>query len=153
MEASVATSPPKGRPPRMGPPKSGKDAVEGSAAWRLSDRIGLAICWALGLLFCAIAIAIVVYLMVQGLKYLKLSMLLTPATAGFSQSQSGGFSDALIGTLIVAVMGISIALPAPVRDRSTRAAATARAAWCAEPMSPISGPGNAGGRSRPASAW
>ena len=76
--------------------------VEGSAAWRLSDRIGLAICWALGLLFCAIAVAIVVYLMVQGLQYLKLSMLFTPATAGFSQSQSGGFSDALLGTLIVA---------------------------------------------------
>jgi phosphate transport system permease protein len=95
-------------------PKSGKDAVEGSAAWRLSDRIGLAICWALGLLFCAIAVAIVVYLMVQGLKYLKPSMLVTPATAGFSQSQSGGFSDALFGTLIVAVMGISIALPAGV---------------------------------------
>ena len=96
----------------MGPPKSGKDAVEGSAAWRLSDRIGLAICWALGLLFCAIAVAIVIYLMVQGLQYLKLSMLFTPATAGFSQSQSGGFSDALLGTMIVAVMGISIALPA-----------------------------------------
>jgi phosphate transport system permease protein len=98
----------------MGPPKSGKDAVEGSATWRLSDRIGLAICWALGLLFCAIAVAIVVYLMVQGLKYLKPSMLVTPATVGFSESQSGGFSDALIGTLIVAAMGISIALPAGV---------------------------------------
>jgi phosphate transport system permease protein len=115
MEASVATPPPAGaRPPRMGPPKSGKDAVEGSAAWRLSDRIGLAICWTLGLLFCAVAVAIVVYLMAQGVQYLKLSMLVTPATAGFSQSQTGGFSDALFGTLIVAVMGISIALPAGV---------------------------------------
>jgi phosphate transport system permease protein len=95
----------------MGPPKSNNDAVEASAAWRLSDRIGLAICWALGLLFCAIAVAIVLYLMVKGLTYLKPSMLVTPATAGFSQSQSGGFSDALLGTLIVAVMGISIALP------------------------------------------
>jgi phosphate transport system permease protein len=98
----------------MGSPRSGKDAVEGSATWRLSDRIGLAICWALGLLFCAIAVAIAVYLMIQGLKYLKPSMLVTPATAGFSQSQSGGFSDALFGTLIVAAMGISIALPAGV---------------------------------------
>jgi phosphate transport system permease protein len=95
----------------MGPPKSSTDAVEASAAWRLSDRIGLAICWALGLLFCAIAVAIVLYLLVKGLTYLKPSMLVTPASAGFSQSQSGGFSDALFGTLIVAVMGISIALP------------------------------------------
>jgi len=113
MESSVAT-PPAGPPAGVTPPRPGKDADEGSATWRLSDRIGLAICWALGLLFCAIAVAIVVYLMVKGLTYLKPSMLVTPATAGFSQSQSGGFSDALIGTLIVAVMGISIALPAGV---------------------------------------
>ena len=38
-------------------------------------------------------------------------MLVTPATSGFSESQTGGFSDALIGTLIVAVMGFGIALP------------------------------------------
>ncbi len=112
MDASVATPPAAQSPPPGGTPSPPtKGAVEASAAWRLSDRIGLAICWALGLLFCAIAVAIVVYLLVKGLTYLKPSMLVTPATAGFSQSQSGGFSDALIGTLIVAVMGISIALP------------------------------------------
>ena len=115
MEASVATPPPaSGRPPRMGPPKSGKDAVEGSAAWRLSDRIGLAICWALGLLFCAIAVAIVVYLFIQGITYLKPSMLVTPAAGGFTEGESGGFSDALFGTMIVATMGIAIALPAGI---------------------------------------
>ena len=41
----------------------------------LTDRIGLAICWALGLLFCAIAVAIVVYLLVQGIKFLQPEML------------------------------------------------------------------------------
>ena len=81
---------------------------------RSIDRIGLAICWALGLLFCAIAVAIVVYLFIQGITYLKPSMLVTPAAGGFSQGESGGFSDALFGTLIVAVMGIAIALPAGV---------------------------------------
>jgi phosphate transport system permease protein len=111
--SSVAT-PPAARPSAPAPRKPTKDPVEGSATWRLSDRIGLALCWALGLLFCAIAVAIVVYLMLQGLKYLKPSMLVTPATAGFSQAESGGFSDALLGTLIVATMGISIALPAGV---------------------------------------
>jgi phosphate transport system permease protein len=113
MDSSVAT-PPTVSPPGPTPPRPGKGAVEGSATWRLSDRIGLAICWALGLLFCAIAVAIVVYLLIQGLTYLKPSMLVTPATAGFSESQTGGFSDAFIGTLIVAVMGISIALPVGV---------------------------------------
>jgi phosphate transport system permease protein len=114
MESSVAI-PPAGSPPTAPPPnRPAKDPVEASAAWRLSDRIGLAICWALGLLFCAIAVAIVAYLLVKGLTYLKPSMLVTPATTGFSESQSGGFSDAFVGTLIVAVMGISLALPVGV---------------------------------------
>jgi phosphate transport system permease protein len=104
-------SQPASLPPTSGP---GKGAVEGSATWRLSDRIGLAICWGLGLLFCAIAAAIVVYLFLQGIKFLKPSMLVTPATAGFGESQTGGFSDAFIGTLIVAAMGISLALPVGV---------------------------------------
>ncbi len=102
----VPTAPSGGRRP--------KDAVEGSATWSLVDRVGLAICWALGLLFCAIAVAIVAYLFVQGIKFLKPSMLVTPAASGFTENQSGGFSDALIGTLIVAVMGLSLALPAGV---------------------------------------
>ncbi|HYJ21875.1 MAG TPA: ABC transporter permease subunit [Solirubrobacterales bacterium] len=113
MDSSVAT-PPAPPPPATPPPPQGKDAVEGSATWRLSDRVGLAICWALGLLFCAIAVAIVAYLFVQGIKFLKPEMLVTPASAGFSQGESGGFSDALFGTLIVATMGIALALPTGV---------------------------------------
>ena len=112
MDSSVAAPPPPA-PPQKPPPakKTAQDAVEGSVTWALADRIGLAICWALGLLFCAIAVAVVVYLLIQGITYLKPSMLVTPAAAGFTQGESGGFSDALFGTLIVAVMGISIALP------------------------------------------
>lgn len=114
MEAS-ATLPPA-KPPAQ-PTRNGggqKGAAEGSATWSLVDRVGLAICWALGLLFCAIAVAIVVYLFVQGITFLKLEMLTTPAASGFTEGESGGFSDALIGTLIVAVMGLSLALPAGV---------------------------------------
>jgi phosphate transport system permease protein len=113
MDSPVAP-PPVLPPPATNPPRPSKDAVEGSSTWALVDRIGLAICWALGLLFCAIAVAIVVYLFIQGVTYLKPSMLVTPAASGFSQSESGGFSDALFGTLIVATMGIAIALPAGV---------------------------------------
>jgi len=109
MEASVATPPVQAPPP---PPKERKGAVESSAAWALSDRIGLALCWALGILFCLIALAIVAYLFVQGLTYLRPSMLVTPAAAsGFDQSASGGFSDAFFGTIIVAVLGSAIAVP------------------------------------------
>jgi len=113
MDSPVAP-PPVLPPPATNPPRPSKDAVEGSSTWALVDRIGLAICWALGLLFCAIAVAIVVYLFIQGITYLKPSMLVTPAASGFSQSETGGFSDALFGTMIVATMGISIALPAGV---------------------------------------
>jgi phosphate transport system permease protein len=113
MDSPVAP-PPVLPPPKANPPRPAKDAVEGSATWALIDRIGLAICWALGLLFCAIAVAVVVYLFIQGITYLKPSMLVTPAASGFSQSESGGFSDALFGTMIVATMGIAIALPAGV---------------------------------------
>jgi phosphate transport system permease protein len=110
MESSVATAPPPPPPPGKQP----TGAVEGSGTWRLVDRVGLGICWALGLLFCAIAVAIVVYLFIQGVTYLKPSMLTTPAAAGFNESESGGFSDALVGTLMVATMGIALALPAGI---------------------------------------
>lgn len=112
--SSPVAPPPVLPPPATNPPRPSKDAVEGSATWRPIDRVGLAICWALGLLFCAIAVAVVVYLFIQGVTYLKPSMLVTPAASGFSQGESGGFSDALFGTMIVAVMGIAIALPAGV---------------------------------------
>ena len=73
MESSRRHPPPVLPPPRRSraPAGAAKGAVEGSATWRLSDRIGLAICWALGLLFCAIAVAIVVYLLIQGIKFLR----------------------------------------------------------------------------------
>ena len=65
----------------------------------------------MGLLFCAIAVGIAAYLFIQGIKFLKPSMLVTPASSGFNESESGGFSDAFIGTMIVATMGIALALP------------------------------------------
>jgi phosphate transport system permease protein len=91
------------------PPPTG--AVEGSATWSLLDRLGLAVCWFLGLLFCAIAAAIVIYLLIKGIQYLRPSQLVTPAASGFTEGESGGFSDAFIGTLILGVMALSLALP------------------------------------------
>ena len=60
-------------------------------AWRLSDRIGLGLAWALGLLFCAIAAAIVIFMAVQGLRYLTPGLLFTNPVVGVAQNQSGGF--------------------------------------------------------------
>ena len=56
-----------------------------ASAWRSAGRSGL--------LFCAIAVAIVVYLLVQGIKLRDASTCsTTPPDAGFSQSETGGFS-------------------------------------------------------------
>jgi phosphate transport system permease protein len=86
-------------------------AFESSSTWRASDRLGLAVCWLLGSLFCAIAAAIVIFMAVQGVRYLRPSLLVTSPSAGFSESQTGGFLDPLIGTAVVALLGIAIALP------------------------------------------
>jgi phosphate transport system permease protein len=106
-EAPTTVMPTKPPPEPTGP----KKAAETSSAWRLSDRIGLAICWSLGILFCVIAVAIVGYMLVQGIKYVRPELLVTPPKVGFTQDDTGGFSDALLGTLIVSVMGMAIAIP------------------------------------------
>ena len=89
-----------------------RGAVESSASWRLTDRIGLAFAWFLGLLFCAIAIAIVVYLAVQGIRFLRPDLLWTNPKVGFNQNETGGFLGPLIGTFLVS--GIAIAIAGPV---------------------------------------
>jgi len=85
--------------------------TESSASWRLTDRLGLAFAWALGLLFCAIAAAIVIYLLVQGIRYVRPNLLFTHPTVGYTENQTGGFLDPMIGTLLVAVLAMGIAAP------------------------------------------
>lgn len=97
--------------PRPQLPSSGPRRRDTSASWRISDRIGLALAWTLGLLFCALTAAIVIYFLFEGIRYLSPSMLTTNPTAGFSQSQTGGFLDPLLGTVILGLMSMAIALP------------------------------------------
>jgi phosphate transport system permease protein len=96
-------------PPQL--PKPVRPRRDSTSSWRLSDRIGLAVAWGFGLLFCAITLAIVVFFFFQGLRYLRPSLLVTNPQAGFNQSETGGFLDPLLGTVILAVMSILIALP------------------------------------------
>jgi phosphate transport system permease protein len=90
------------------------EAVESSAAWRISDRVGLAICWFLGLLFCAIAAAIVIFMLVKGIQYVRPELLTRSPKTGFSQGETGGFLDPLVGTFLVGAIGIVIAVPVGV---------------------------------------
>ena len=78
----------------------------------MTDRLGLGLAWLLGLLFCAIAVAIVVFLAVQGIRYLSPNLIWTNPQVGFTQGETGGFLDPLIGTILVA--GIAIAIAGPV---------------------------------------
>ena len=79
--------------------------------WKLADRMGLAACWAVGIVFCAIAASIAIFMAVQGIRFLRPDLLVTSPAAGFNQSQTGGFLDPLLGTLLLAAMGTAIALP------------------------------------------
>jgi phosphate transport system permease protein len=98
-------------PPKnpLGKPK--RSIFGWSEAWTLSDRIGLIACWAMGILFCLLAVAIVGYMLVQGLKYVSYTFVTSSPTVGFSESDSGGALDAVIGTGLVAFIGIAIAMP------------------------------------------
>lgn len=82
-----------------------------TASWRLSDRLGLGLAWLLGLLFCAIAAAIVIYFLVEGIRYLRPSLLVTNPVASSSEGQTGGFLDPMLGTLILGTMAMAIAVP------------------------------------------
>ncbi len=108
MNATTIVPGPSG--PGRAPPTPARRA-ETSASWRLSDRIGLAFAWFLGLLFCAICAAIILFMLVQGIRYVRPSLLVTPPQVGFTENETGGFLDPMIGTFLVTGIAISIAAP------------------------------------------
>jgi phosphate transport system permease protein len=79
--------------------------------WRRSDRVFVALCWMAGILLCLIAGALILYMLVRGIQYLRPSLLTTHPVADLDQSKTGGFLDPLIGTVILALIGTLIALP------------------------------------------
>jgi len=92
-------------------PGGDPDARESVASWRPVDRIGLVLCWMAGILLCVIAAAIVLYMAVRGLQYLKPELLTRSPQTGLNQAQTGGFLDPLVGTFILTVLGVSLAAP------------------------------------------
>jgi phosphate transport system permease protein len=90
--------------------------VEGDgAAWGTIDRIGVALCWAAGLALCAIAAAIVIYMLIQGIKFVTIDAIgqhpVTGSTTDAAASTAGGYLDPILGTLLLTTIGILIALP------------------------------------------
>jgi phosphate transport system permease protein len=95
------------------PGKGGRNHGRRSSplSWRWSDRIVLVLAWLVGILLCLIAGSIVVYMGVRGIQYLSPSVIFSHPNIADSGATSGGFLDPILGTLILTVIGIAIALP------------------------------------------
>lgn len=91
------------------------DLGEEKVAWSTLDRLGVALCWISGLLLCVIAFSIVIYMLVRGLQFVSLEALgqhpLVGETTDGSASTTGGYLDPILGTLLLTVIGVLIALP------------------------------------------
>jgi phosphate transport system permease protein len=80
-------------------------------SWPLSDRVAFLACWAVGIGLCVAAAAIVLFMFVKGISYIRPSLLLQSPSPGKDQSATGGFLDPIAGTLILTALGIAIAAP------------------------------------------
>jgi phosphate transport system permease protein len=80
-------------------------------SWRRGDQLIYCAAWASGIALCLVAGALVTYLGVRGIQYLRPSLIFSHPTASVDQSHSGGFLDPLLGTLLLALIGIVIAVP------------------------------------------
>ena len=92
-------------------PTKPTSAADSSRTWPLLDRFFLLCCWVAGALTCAIAFAIVAYMAWKGAEFLRPAMFFESPNGDVDQSQSGGFLDPLIGTLMLTVLGTIIAVP------------------------------------------
>lgn len=83
-------------------------------AWPLADRLAYAMCWTVGAGLCVVTVAIVLFMAIKGIAYLRPSLLLGHPSASQSQAGSGGFLDPIEGTLLLTAVGIAIAAPVGV---------------------------------------
>jgi phosphate transport system permease protein len=74
----------------------------------------LALAWIAGMGLCIIAGAIVLYMGFRGIQYLRPSLIFSRPQVSPTQAGSGGFLDPLLGTLLLALIGIAVAVPLAV---------------------------------------
>ncbi len=112
------------RPRRPGPPKLPRPRLprrerpilteEEIVPWPLIDRVGLAAAWFCGLMLCAIAASIVIYMLVRGFQYVQLDALgqhpVIQSTTTITGT-AGGYLDPMEGTLLLTALGTVIAVP------------------------------------------
>ena len=97
-------------PPRGGAP-GGRGRRSSPMSWRWGDRLVLAAAWTSGILLCVIAAAIVLYMGVRGIQYLRPDLIFSRPQTSADQSGSGGFLDPMLGTIILTIIGIALAMP------------------------------------------
>lgn len=98
----------------VNPPKPVRPARERVGSWPLVDRIAYGLCWLVGIGLCLVTAVIVLYTLVKGVTYVRPSMLLESPRPSLTQKSSGGFSDPILGTLLIVGIGIVVATPVGV---------------------------------------
>jgi phosphate transport system permease protein len=115
IEVRTAAPGPRPRQPDPTDPRPRPQPGQGHrTGWSIGDRIGLAAAWACGIALCVAAVSIVGFMAWKGVQYLQVEMLTSSPEASMDQSKSGGFLDPLVGTLLLTVIGIAIAIPVGV---------------------------------------
>jgi phosphate transport system permease protein len=100
--------------PARRPMRTGRGRRSSPLSWRWSDRLALAFAWIAGLGLCLIAGAIVVYMAVRGIEYIRPSLITSRPQASLSQAGSGGFLDPLFGSALLSLIGIVLGAPLAV---------------------------------------
>lgn len=99
----------QGPDPRQLPEALGP--VESASTWRRRDRLGLAFAWFAGIGFCIICAAIVIYVAVQGIRFLRPEDLWQNPGLGANQTATGGLLAPFLGSLIVTASAMLLATP------------------------------------------
>jgi phosphate transport system permease protein len=97
-----------------GPMMTGRGRRSSPMTWRWRDRLALGFAWLAGIGLCVIAAAIVLYMGYRGVQYLRPKLLFSRPSISTSQSGTGGFLDPLLGTGLLTLIGIVLAVPPAV---------------------------------------
>jgi len=102
-------------PPRLVPPPRRRHGRRSALrSWRLRDQIMFVVAWTAGIALCAVLTAVIAFFAAEGVEYLRPALLVTHPSPSVSQSGSGGFLDAIEGTVLLGVIGLLIAVPVGV---------------------------------------
>ena len=94
--------------------RTGRGKRSSPWSWRWKDRLVLAFAWIAGIGLCMVAAGIVLYMGYRGLQYVRPALIFQRPAISTTQSESGGFLDPLLGTALLTVIGVLLAIPLAV---------------------------------------